>query len=261
MSEEGSVSLLSRSTEVICDQHLSPLMPTGMVTASSPPSTWMHSSHERSARSHEYDRIKRSPLKSSIEPSLSPHDVEHAPYADTGVQASLATLRALESHGKDPKTILARQRILGESTVSRSGTLRDLLNLSSGLHLETDDCVAEGLDVEAVQLRSASHVAHLEELTLAQKEMLLFESSLNHGRDLSGATFIYIDDTSKQEKEIDGVMQSTRSASSSSTSSKRKTRQAKQGYGIPDIFTWQAGLRSGIHEARVCSAASAASTR
>lgn len=40
--------------------------------------------------------------------------VERAPCADTGVQASLAALRALESPGESLRTILARQRIFGE---------------------------------------------------------------------------------------------------------------------------------------------------
>lgn len=251
MSEEGNASLLSRSTEVNCDQHLSPLMSTGMVTAGSPPSRWMLSRYNKAALGDEYYQSKRSPLHPSIEQLLPPHDVEEAPYAETGVQASLATLRALESPGKHPKTILARQRILGDSTVSPSGTLRELQNLSSGPYLEADGFEADGGALEAVQLQTASYDVHLEKLALARKEMLLFDSSLNHGRDLSGATFVYIADTSKQEKEIGGVKESTRGASTSSTSSKQKTGQTKQGYGISDIFTWQAGLHSDMHGAGV----------
>ncbi|EPQ26034.1 uncharacterized protein PFL1_06487 [Pseudozyma flocculosa PF-1] len=41
-----------------------------------------------------------------------------APFADTGVQASLAALKALESPGSDPRTFWARQRILGERDTS-----------------------------------------------------------------------------------------------------------------------------------------------
>jgi hypothetical protein len=56
--------------------------------------------------------------------------VEPAPYADTGVQASLAALRALESPGESLRTILARQRMFGKPDTSvidivRGSMLRD----------------------------------------------------------------------------------------------------------------------------------------
>ncbi|GAK68176.1 uncharacterized protein PAN0_047d6412 [Moesziomyces antarcticus] len=53
--------------------------------------------------------------------------VEPAPYADTGVQASLAALRALESPGESLRTILARQRMFGEPDASVTELLRETM--------------------------------------------------------------------------------------------------------------------------------------
>lgn len=62
-----------------------------------------------------------------------PDSTERAPYADTGVQASLAALRARESPGESLRTILARQRILGEP----EGAMIEFLRESHILDSET----------------------------------------------------------------------------------------------------------------------------
>lgn len=54
-----------------------------------------------------------------------PDSLERAPFADTGVQASLAALRALESPGESLRTIFARQRIFGEPDASVVEMLRE----------------------------------------------------------------------------------------------------------------------------------------
>ncbi|GAC97661.1 vacuolar targeting, actin-related protein [Pseudozyma hubeiensis SY62] len=67
-----------------------------------------------------------------------PDSVERAPYADTGVQASLAALRARESPGESLRTILARQRILGEPDESMTEFLRESRVLDTESHLEEE---------------------------------------------------------------------------------------------------------------------------
>ncbi|GAC75944.1 hypothetical protein PANT_19d00028 [Moesziomyces antarcticus T-34] len=62
--------------------------------------------------------------------------VEPAPYADTGVQASLAALRALESPGESLRTILARQRMFGEPDTS-------VIDIVRGSMLQDDTEVLE----------------------------------------------------------------------------------------------------------------------
>ncbi|SPO24294.1 uncharacterized protein UTRI_03562 [Ustilago trichophora] len=64
--------------------------------------------------------------------------VERAPYADTGVQASLAALRALESPGESLRTILARQRIFGEDEAVTE-FLRESGILNSESHLDDQE--------------------------------------------------------------------------------------------------------------------------
>ncbi|SNX87209.1 uncharacterized protein MEPE_05919 [Melanopsichium pennsylvanicum] len=65
------------------------------------------------------------PRPSKIENIELPDSLERAPFADTGVQASLAALRALESPGESLRTILARQRIFGEPDASVTEFLRE----------------------------------------------------------------------------------------------------------------------------------------
>ncbi|KAJ9479568.1 Vacuolar targeting, actin-related protein [Pseudozyma hubeiensis] len=67
-----------------------------------------------------------------------PDSVERAPYADTGVQASLAALRARESPGESLRTILARQRILGEPDDSMTEFLRESNILDTESRLEEE---------------------------------------------------------------------------------------------------------------------------
>ncbi|SPO23905.1 uncharacterized protein UTRI_03562_B [Ustilago trichophora] len=74
-------------------------------------------------------------VQQSNEPSSS---VERAPYADTGVQASLAALRALESPGESLRTILARQRIFGEDAAVTE-FLRESRILNSESHLDDQE--------------------------------------------------------------------------------------------------------------------------
>lgn len=68
--------------------------------------------------------------------------VERAPLAETGVQASLATLRALESPGESLRSVLARQRMFGEPGSSFIELLRGsqlLSSASSGHGSDSED--------------------------------------------------------------------------------------------------------------------------
>lgn len=65
--------------------------------------------------------------------------VDRAPFADTGVQASLAALRALESPGESLRTVLARQRIFGEPDASVAECLRESHILDSESPLDDQD--------------------------------------------------------------------------------------------------------------------------
>ncbi|CBQ73468.1 conserved hypothetical protein [Sporisorium reilianum SRZ2] len=71
-----------------------------------------------------------------------PDSLERAPYADTGVQASLAALRALESPGESLRTVLARQRIYGEPEASVTELLRDTHVLDSEGYLDDEVVLA-----------------------------------------------------------------------------------------------------------------------
>ncbi|SJX63305.1 uncharacterized protein SRS1_14125 [Sporisorium reilianum f. sp. reilianum] len=71
-----------------------------------------------------------------------PDSLERAPYADTGVQASLAALRALESPGESLRTVLARQRIYGEPEASVMELLRDTHVLDSEGYLDDEAVLA-----------------------------------------------------------------------------------------------------------------------
>ncbi|TKY88510.1 hypothetical protein EX895_002498 [Sporisorium graminicola] len=80
----------------------------------------------------EMSRLEKSRSGSRTLPPASPHtstqlpdSLERAPYADTGVQASLAALRALESPGESLRTMFARQRMFGEPDASVTEMLRD----------------------------------------------------------------------------------------------------------------------------------------
>lgn len=67
-----------------------------------------------------------------------PDSLERAPYPDTGVQASLAALRARESPGESLRTILARQRILGQPDESMTEFLRESHILDAESRLEEE---------------------------------------------------------------------------------------------------------------------------
>lgn len=67
---------------------------------------------------------------------------ERAPYADTGVQASLAALRALESPGESLRTILARQRLFGEPDASVIEFLRESRILESKSRIDDQEVLA-----------------------------------------------------------------------------------------------------------------------
>ena len=86
--------------------------------------------------------IKSSPPSQRVESVELPDSIERAPYADTGVQASLAALRALESPGESLRTILARQRMLGELDASVTEFLRESRILDSEAHLDDEEVLA-----------------------------------------------------------------------------------------------------------------------
>ncbi len=169
-----------------------------------------------------------------------PVNVEKAPYADTGVQASLAALRALESPGEDPRTILARQRILGETDPSMGERLN-----SSQLFAEDQQ------DLKTSELRETNHLrelhlaAYVEELRLLRNKVLQLESSLDHGRDLSGETcFDPRPSLPTSVKQPCDMNDHTRRSSKSSNSSWRRSRPRKSGFTKPDIIAWHVGLDS-----------------
>lgn len=80
--------------------------------------------------------------KSRSESTDDTGSVNRAPFADTGVQASLAALRALESPGESLRTILARQRIFGEPDASVAEFLRESHILDSETCPDEQDLLA-----------------------------------------------------------------------------------------------------------------------
>lgn len=85
---------------------------------------------------------KMMPSQQRMDTTELPDSMERAPYADTGVQASLAALRALESPGESLRTILARQRMFGEPDAAVTEFLRESRILESEPQFEDEEVLS-----------------------------------------------------------------------------------------------------------------------
>lgn len=192
--------------------------------------------------------------------------LEWTPYVDAGVQASLAALRARESPGDRLRTILARQRILGESKVVEPEIFQEARSLRSR-SLFQDDVEVRVASKPAARIRaslyrqlsdsryasdelSSSDISRsVPQLEAARKHRERFDTGM---AEASVARDDYGKVRSTRAVWLATNQDSARRAHRSSTSSNRRAKPSKLGYSVPDIMAWQAGLGSSTGNDEFC---------